>query len=286
MLNSYPSHYNSTNNNLCRNNLNSTILLPKFRRNSCSPSTSIIISQPTFEKFNDDQFSLLPSITINSTSNSNNDTLSKTIQSNTNFFSDSKSDFSSNSSLDGLDLANNSISPTNDDNRFHDKNLSNLSTSSHISPSSQSTIQCVRVIRRNDTAPIHINSNTNQRRVVRVIRLNNTTCTNEQSSPSVYVVRKTDTKPSVQINPALKHFIAQPSRNGNNDNNDNTNENHQLNKFYGSTISIFGIEFTVVSNENNHTDKCASLVQNMNDTTTQTNITATNKVFQDYAEQM
>ncbi|CAF4563489.1 unnamed protein product, partial [Rotaria magnacalcarata] len=78
--------------------------------------------------------------------------------------------------------------------------------------------------------------------------------TEKSSSPSssnVYYVRKSDITPTVQINPALKHVIAQTLINNNN----NTDENNQVNKFYGSTISIFGIEFAVVSNENNTSDK-------------------------------
>ncbi|CAF3871023.1 unnamed protein product [Rotaria sordida] len=285
MLNSYPlyhSHHNSTTNNLRRSSLNSTISLTKSRRNSFSPSTPLILSQSTFEDFNDDYFSL-PSSTNN---NNNNNITSKIIENNTNFFSESKDDTSL-SFLDGLDLANNLISSTNDDNIFNDKSLTDLSTSSPIiSSSSQSNIQCVRIIRRNDTAPIQTNTNTNQRRVVRVIRLSNATRPIEQTSSSssssssssnVYIVRKTDITPTVQINPAIKHVIAQTSINNNNNNN-NTDENNQLNKFYGSTISIFGIEFTVVSNENNPTDKCASLVQNMNDTIIKTNIQTTNKI--------
>jgi len=245
MLNSY-SLYNPPTNNLRRNSLNSTISLAKYRRNSFSPSTPLILSQQTFEDFNEDYF---PSTT----------TTTKSIESNPNFFSESKDDPNL-SFLDGL---------VNNDDHL---NLSDLSTPSSIVSSPQSTIQCVRIIRRNDTTPIQ--TNLNQRRVVRVIRLSNTARTTEQSSSSsnVYIVRKTDiTPPSVQINPALKHVITKTS---------DIDENNQINKFYGSTISIFGIEFTVVSNENNHnTDKCASLVQNMNDTTIKSNVQTTNKVF-------
>jgi len=215
-----------------RNSLNPTISLTKYRRNSFSSS----LSQQTFEDVNDDYF---PSSTPSTITNPNFDT-------NLSF-------------LDGLDLPNN-------------VDLSDLSTSSPIvSTSPQSTIQCVRIIRRNDTAPIQTNSN--QRRVVRVIRLSNTARSTEQSTSSnVYIVRKTDLtpSPSVQINPALKHVITKTI---------NTDENNQINKFYGSTISIFGIEFTVISNENNNnTNKCASLVQNINDTNIKSNIQTTNKV--------
>jgi hypothetical protein len=220
MLNSYPI-YNPTTTNLRRNSLNSTLSLAKYRRNSFSPSTPLILSQSTFEDFHDDYFP-----------NNNN-------------------------------------------------NLPDLSTSSSIvsSSPSQSTIQCVRIIRRNDTAPIQTNSNPNQRRVVRVIRLSNAARSTEQttSSSNVYIVRKTDLTPSVHINPALKDVIAKAN---NNNNNNSTDENNQINKFYGSTISIFGIEFTVLSNENNNnTDKCASLVQNMNDTMVKPNVQITNKVL-------
>jgi hypothetical protein len=215
-----------------RNSLNPTISLTKYRRNSFSSS----LSQQTFEDVNDDYF---PSSTPPTITNTNFDT-------NLSF-------------LDGLDLPNN-------------VDLSDLSTSSPIvSTSPQSTIQCVRIIRRNDTAPIQTNSN--QRRVVRVIRLSNTARSTAQSTSSnVYIVRKTDLTPStsVQINPALKHVITKTI---------NTDENNQINKFYGSTISIFGIEFTVISNENNNnTNKCASLVQNINDTNIKSNIQTTNKV--------
>lgn len=274
MLNSYPIYHNPTTNNLRRNSLNSTITVTKSRRNSFSPSSSLTLSQPTFEDFNDDYFSLPSSISINNNNNNNVQSPPKPTATTANFFSEPKEDTSL-SFLEGLDLANNLIPSTNDDNVFHDKTISDLSTSSSVVSSSPSTIQCVRIIRRNDTAPIQ--ANTNQRRVVRVIRLSNVTRTNEQpsSSSNVYVVRKSDITPTVQINPALKHVIAQASPNNNNNNAD---ENNQLNKFYGSTISIFGIEFTVVSNENNSTDKCASLVQNMNDTTTKTNVQTTNKI--------
>lgn len=253
MLNSYPI-YNPTTTNLRRNSLNSTISLAKYRRNSFSPSTPLILSQQTFEDFNDDYF---PSTT--------NSTPSKLIESNPNLFSQTKDDPNL-SFLDGLDLAHH-----HDDHNLH---LTDLSTPSPIVSSPQSTIQCVRIIRRNDTAPIQTNSNPNQRRVVRVIRLSNAARTTEQSSSSnVYIVRKTDITPTVQINPALKHVIAKTSNN-------NADENNQISKFYGSTISIFGIEFTVVSNEtNNNTDKCASLVQNMNETTVKPNVQTTNKVF-------
>ncbi|CAF3593334.1 unnamed protein product, partial [Rotaria sp. Silwood2] len=258
----------------------------KYCRNSFSPSTPLILSQPTFEDFNDEYFSLPSSTTTTTTTinnnNNNNNIPPKIIESNTNFFSESKDDTNL-SFLDGLDLANNIISSTHDDHIFNEKNLPDLSTSSPIissSSSSQSNIQCVRIIRRNDTAPIQTNTNTNQRRVVRVIRLSNATRPTEQTSSSssnVYIVRKTDITPTVHINPAVKHVIAQASITNNNNNAD---ENNQLNKFYGSNISIFGIEFTVVSNENNTADKCASLVQNMNDTTTiKTNVQTMNKVF-------
>jgi hypothetical protein len=266
MLNSYQlynPHHNPTTNNLRRNSLNSTLSLTKYRRNSFSPPTPLILSQQTFEDFNDDYFSSSSSTTTNT----------KVIQS----YSEPKDDPSL-SFLDGLDLANNLVSSTNDDNLFNDKNLPDLSTSSPIVSPPQSTYQCVRIIRRNDTAPIQTNTNTNQRRVVRVIRLSNASSrTTEQSSSSsnVYIVRKTDITPSVQINPAVKHVIAKTSINST-----NTDENNQLNKFYGSTISIFGIEFTVVSNENTtNTDKRASLVQNINDTTIKTNVQSTNKVI-------
>jgi hypothetical protein len=270
MLNSYQlytPHHNPTTNNLRRNSLNSTLSLSKYRRNSFSPPTPLILSQQTFEDFNDDYFP------TSSTTTTNNNIQSKVIES----FSESKHDPSL-SFLDGLDLAGNLISSTNDDNLFNDKNLSDLSTPSPVVSSPQSTIQCVRIIRRNDTAPIQTNANPNLRRVVRVIRLSNASRTTEQSSSSsnVYIVRKTDITPSVQINPAVKHVIAKTSMNNNNNNSD---ENNQLNKFYGSTISIFGIEFTVVSNENTTTDKRASLVQNINDTTIKTNVQTTNKVF-------
>jgi len=235
MLNSYPI-YNPTTTNLRRNSLNSTLSLAKYRRNSFSPSTPLILSQSTFEDFHDDYFP--------NTSEPKDDA-------NLSF-------------LDGLNNNN---------------NLPDLSTSSSIvsSSPSQSTIQCVRIIRRNDTAPIQTNSNPNQRRVVRVIRLNNAARSTEQttSSSNVYIVRKTDLTPSVHINPALKDVIAK----ANNNNNNSTDENNQINKFYGSTISIFGIEFTVVSNENNNnTDKCASLVQNINDTNIKSNLQIMNKV--------
>ena len=267
MLNSYQlynPHHNPTTNNLRRNSLNSTLSLTKYRRNSFSPPTPLILSQQTFEDFNDDYFSS-PSSTTTTTN-------TKVIES----YSEPKDDPNL-SFLDGLDnLANNLISSTNDDNLFNDKNLSDLSTSSPIVSSPQSTIQCVRIIRRNDTASIQTNTNTNQRRVVRVIRLSNASSrTTEQSSSNVYIVRKTDITPSVQINPAVKHVIAKTSINST-----NTDENNQLNKFYGSTISIFGIEFIVVSNENTtNTDKRASLVQNINDTTIKTNVQSTNKVI-------
>jgi hypothetical protein len=235
MLNSYPI-YNPTTTNLRRNSLNSTLSLAKYRRNSFSPSTPLILSQSTFEDFHDDYFP--------NTSEPKDDA-------NLSF-------------LDGL----------------NNNNLPDLSTSSSIvsSSPSQSTIQCVRIIRRNDTAPIQTNSNPNQRRVVRVIRLSNAARSTEQttSSSNVYIVRKTDLTPSVHINPALKDVIAK----ANNNNNNSTDENNQINKFYGSTISIFGIEFTVLSNENNNnTDKCASLVQNMNDTMVKPNVQITNKVL-------
>jgi hypothetical protein len=252
MLNSYPI-YNPTTNNLRRNSLNSTLSLAKYRRNSFSPSTPLILSQSTFEDFHDDYFP--------------NTSETKMIESNANFYSEPKDDANL-SFLTGLDLANNN----NNDNL----SLPDLSTpQSIVSSSSQSTIQCVRIIRRNDTAPIQTNSNSNQRRVVRVIRLSNAARSTEQTSSSnVYIVRKSDLTPSVQINPALKDVIAKANHNHNID------ENNQINKFYGSTISIFGIEFTVVSNENNNnTDKCASLVQNMNDSTVKPNVQITNKVF-------
>jgi hypothetical protein len=274
MLNSYPLynlHHNPTTNNLRRNSLNSTLSLNKYRRNSFSPSTPLVLSQQTFQEFNDDYF---PSTTNTIT---NNDIQPKIIESTTNFFSESKDDTSL-SFLDGLDLTNNLISATNDDNLFNETNQSDLSTpSSIVSSSPHSTIQCVRIIRRNDTAPIQ--TNPNPRRVVRVIRLSNATRSTDQSSSNVYIVRKTDITPSVQINPALKHVIAKtPTTN-------NTDENNLVNKFYGSTISIFGIEFTVVSNESNTTDKCASLVQNINDTPVKTNVQTTNKVlFFNYKE--
>jgi hypothetical protein len=211
------------------------------RRNSLNSTISLTkyrrnsLSQQTFEDVNDDY---LPPPTINPNFDTNL------------------------SFLDGLDLPNN-----NGDNI----DLSDLSTSSPIVSSPQSTIQCVRIIRRNDTAPIQTNSN--QRRVVRVIRLSNAARSIEQSTSSnVYIVRKTDLTPSVQINPALKHVITKTI---------NIDENNQINKFYGSTISIFGIEFTVVSNENNNnnnTNKCASLVQNINDTNIKSNLQTMNKV--------
>jgi hypothetical protein len=240
MLNSYPL-YNPppppTTNNLRRSSLNSPISLIKYRRNSFSPS----ISQQTFEDLNEDYF---PSSTTNNPQ-------PKIIESNSNF--DTNLSF-----LDGLD---------------DNLNLPDLSTPPPIISSPQSTIQRVRIIRRNDTAPIQ--TNPNQRRVVRVIRLSNAARTTEQppsssSSSNVYIVRKTDLTPSVQINPALKHVINKTST---------IDENNQINKFYGSTISIFGIEFTVVSNENNSKDKCASLVQNFNHTNIKPNIQTTNKVF-------
>jgi len=241
MLNSYPL-YNPppppTTNNLRRSSLNSPISLIKYRRNSFSPS----ISQQTFEDLNEDYF---PSSTTNNPQ-------PKIIESNSNF--DTNLSF-----LDGLD---------------DNLNLPDLSTPPPIISSPQSTIQRVRIIRRNDTAPIQ--TNPNQRRVVRVIRLSNAARTTEQppsssSSSNVYIVRKTDLTPSVQINPALKHVINKTST---------IDENNQINKFYGSTISIFGIEFTVVSNENNNnnTNKCASLVQNINDTNIKSNLQIMNKV--------
>ena len=280
MLNSYPlynPHHNPATNNLRRNSLNSTLSLSKYRRNSFSPSTPLILSQQTFEDFNDDYFSSSSSSTTTINTAISNDVQPKVIESNTNFFSEPKDDTSL-SFLDGLDLANNLILSTTDNNLLPD-----LSTPTPIVPSPQSTIQCVRIIRRNDTAPIPTNTNTNQRRVVRVIRLSNAARTTEQSSSSsssnIYIVRKTDITPSVQINPAVKHVIAKTPINN------NTDENNQLNKFYGSTISIFGIEFTVVSNENNNTttttDKRASLVQNMNDSTVKTNVQTMNKVIED-----
>ncbi|CAM4818951.1 unnamed protein product [Rotaria magnacalcarata] len=283
MLNSYQlyhPHHNPTGNNLRRNSLNPTISLSKSRRNSFSPATPLILSQPTFEDFNDDYFSLSSSSTINNNrinNNNHNNTRSKPIETTTNFFPESKDDGSL-SFLDSLQLASNLIASTNDDNIFNGKTLPDLSTSSPAVSSSPSAIQCVRIIRRNDTAPIQTNTNTSQRRVVRVIRLSNAArATEKSSSPSssnVYYVRKSDITPTVQINPALKHVIAQTLINNNN----NTDENNQVNKFYGSTISIFGIEFAVVSNENNTSDKCASLVQNMNDTTIKTNVQTTNKI--------
>lgn len=237
MLNSYPISIPSTN-NLRRNSLNSTISLTKYRRNSFSPS----LSQQTFADFNEDYFQ------------------SSTIQPKIN---ETNSNFDGNLSfLDGLDLPNDTI------------NLPDITTPSPIVSSPQSSIQCVRIIRRNDTAPLQ--TNPNPRRVVRVIRLSSATRTAEQSTSSssssnVYIVRKSDLKPSVQINPALKHVLGKTSTN---------DENNQINKFYGSTISIFGIEFTVVSNENNNnSDKCASLVQNINETNNKNNLQATNKVF-------
>jgi hypothetical protein len=249
MLNSYPlynHHHNPTANNLRRNSLNSTLSLPKYRRNSFSPPTPLILSTD----FTDDYFPSSSSITTNNIQ-------SKLIESDRNIFSESKDD-SSLSFLDGLDLANKV------------DNLSDLSTPSSMISSPQSTIQCVRIIRRNDTAPIQTNTNTNQRRVVRVIRLSNATRTSEQTSSSsnVYIVRKTDITPSVQINPALKHVITKSST-----------TNLLDNKFYDSTISIFGIEFTVISNESNNTDKRALLVQNTNETTIKTNTQTINKVF-------
>lgn len=293
MLNSYPlyhSHHSTTTNNLRRNSLNSSISLTKSRRNSFSPATPLVLSNPsTLEEFNDDYFSL-PLTTISTPATNN--TPVKVIESTKKFFSESKDDTNL-SFLDGLDLSNNLISSTHVDNIFNDKNLTDLSTSSPTVSSSQSTIQCVRIIRRNDTAPIQTNSNTNHRRVVRVIRLSNATTrpnesstttavTTSSSSPSsasssssasnVYFIRKTDFAPPVQINPALKHVLAQAITNT------STDENNQTNKLYGATISVFGIEFTVVSNENNSTDKTSSLVQNMNDTTVKTNVQSTNKV--------
>lgn len=236
MLNSYTlySPPTSSTNNLRRNSLNSTIPLTKYRRNS--------LSQSTFEDFNEDIFS---------SSTSNPIQPPKLNETNSNF--DTNLSF-----LDGLDNIN----------------LPDLSTpSSSIVSSPQSTVQCVRIIRRNDTAPIQTNSN--PRRVVRVIRVSNTIRTPEQTTPSssnVYIVRKNDITPTVQINPAVKHVLNKPI---------NIDENNQINKFYGSTISIFGIEFTVVSNENNQNvdNKCASLVQNFNETNNKNNLQTTNKVI-------
>ena len=226
-------------NNLRRNSLNPSISLLKSRRNSFSPST--------FEDLHENFFTH-PAAT------------------NGNLFSEAKDDGQL-SFLDGLDLANNPEPIT----------LTDLSTPSSIVSSSRSNIQCVRIIRRNDTAPIQTNLNPNQRRVVRVIRVSNTpttrSTTESTSTSNVYIVRKTDLPTStVQINPALKHVIAKSNSNA-------IDENNQINKLYGSTISIFGTEFTVVSNETDaNTNQCASLVQNMPDTTTKNNGQTTNKV--------
>ncbi|CAF4706404.1 unnamed protein product, partial [Rotaria socialis] len=186
MLNSYQlyhPHHNPTVNNLRRNSLNSTISLSKSRRNSFSPATPLILSHPTFEDFNDDYFSLPSSSTINNNRINNNNTRPKPIETTTNFFPESKDDASL-SFLDSLDLASNLIASTNDDNIFNGKTLPDLLTSSPAVSSSPSAIQCVRIIRRNDTAPIQTNTNTSQRRVVRVIRLSNAARTTEQSSSS------------------------------------------------------------------------------------------------------
>jgi len=208
MLNSYPL-YNPTTNNLRRNSLNNPLSLPKYRRNSFSPSTPLILSQPTTEQ----------------------------------------------SFLDDIDLSQDSSTR-----------------------SSQSSIQCVRIIRRNDTAPIQTNSIPNQRRVVRVIRLsNNTSSPSSSSSSNVYIVRKTDLTPTptVQINPAIQHVIAKNNVNNNTNNANSEDENNQINKFNGATISIFGIEFSVISNAN----QCASLVQNLSDSMSKpTTTTTTNKI--------
>ncbi|UJR15598.1 hypothetical protein I4U23_002534 [Adineta vaga] len=271
MLNSYPIyntlHHTLSTTNLRRNSLNSTLSLTKCRRNSFSPPTPLILSQPTFTELHDYYF---PSTT-------NNDNQTKITQSTNNFFPESKDDPNL-SFLDGLDLTNNLIPSTTDDNLFTEKTQPDLSTSSPILSSPSSTIQCVRIIRRNDSTPIQTNPNPNpnlnpnQRRVVRVIRLSNASRSLEQSSSNLYIVRKTDVTPTVHINPAIQHVI------GKTNSINNPDENNQLNKLYGSTISIFGIEFTVVSNETNSTDKCASLVQNMNDETMKPNVQTTNKI--------
>ena len=156
-------------------------------------------------------------------------------------------DDSSLSFLDGLELSNNLSSST----------------------PPPSNIQCVRIIRRSDTAPLPATTNANPRRVVRVIRLSNTARSTEASSPSnVYVVRKTDITPSVQINPAIKHMIGKATP--------TIDETIHTNKLYGATISIFGIEFTVVSNDTSTADTRASLVQNSDET--KANVQSGNKV--------
>ncbi|CAF1083774.1 unnamed protein product [Adineta ricciae] len=283
MLNSYPAynlHHVSSTANLRRNSLNSTLSLTKYRRNSFSPPTPLILaSQPTFTAFQDNSF---PSASTKTTTS--NDHQIKVTQSTSNFFPESKDDPSL-SFLDGLDLTNNLIpsssssstitttaatTPTVDDNLFTNKNIP---TPPLVVPASPSTFQCVRIIRRSDSTPIPTNPTSSQRRVVRVIRLSNASRPLEQSTSNVYIVRKTDVTPTVHINPAVQHVIAKS-----NTVNNNSDENNQPNKFYGSTISIFGIEFTVVSNEANATDKCASLVQNMNDTTPKPNVQPANKI--------
>lgn len=260
MLNSYPiynHHHNTPTNSLRRNSLNSPLSLNKYRLNSFTPSTPLILSQPVFEDFNDDYFSP-PSTSVISRS----DSPRKLIENETPFFSANKDDTSI-SFLDGFELTNTPL-PT-------------LSTPTSILPSapSPSNIQCVRIIRRTDSAPVSSTTPANQRRVVRVIRLSNATRTPEppssSSSSNVYIVRKSDIPPTVHINPAVKHVIAKAAL-------ANADENIPTSKFYGSTISIFGIEFTVVSNENDSSDQCASLVQNFPESSSKTTGPSTNKV--------
>lgn len=217
-----------------------------LRRNSLNPGISLLKSRRnSFSPSTIEEFFTNPPVTTN------------------NLFPEGKDDGQL-SFLDGLDLANNPEPVT----------LPDLSTPSPIISSPRSNIQCVRIIRRNDTAPISTNPNLNPRRVVRVIRVSNTPTTQSTSTSNVYIVRKTDLPPpTVQINPALKHVIAKS-------NNNSIDENNQINKLYGSTISIFGIEFIVVSNETEmNTNQCASLVQNMPDTIVKNTGQITNKVF-------
>lgn len=262
----YSQHPNTPGNNIRRNSLNSTSCIIKPRRTSFSqPSTPLILAQTTFDDFTDNYFS---SNVTDSTTLEN-----KFIESETNFVSEPKNDGTI-TFLDSLDLANNLIS-TNDDNSFinTNKNLSN--SMSPMVPSSN--IQCVRIIRRTDSAPVITKPVTNQPRVVRVIRVSNASRNSDvssstTSSPSnVYILRKNDIKPTVQINPAVKHVINRATNN-------NSDENNQINQFYGSTISIFGIEYSVVSNEETSEDKCASLVQNFPEPNTKVATSSTNKV--------
>lgn len=255
MLNSFP-HYNlphaSASTSLCRSTLNSTLPLNKCRRSSFSPSTSLLLPQPTFADYHDSYY---PSAPASAVSNDNPGDIAPPTA---NFFPESKADTNL-SFLDNLDPASSA------DHAFAPKNPPEQTT--------PSTFQCVRIIRRNDSAPVAANPNGNPPRVVRVIRLSNPTSRQleQPAASNVYIVRKSDVTPTVHINPAVQHVIAK-------NNASNADENNHINKFYGSTISIFGLEFTVVSNEAHSTDQCASLVQNMTDAPIKSSAPSTNKV--------